>query len=406
MSFDTAAIRARFPALGRTENGAPVAHLDGPGGTQVPRDVIDAMAGVLRRGISNLGGTFAASREAAEIVGDARQAAADLLGAEPDEIVFGPNMTSLTFALSRGIGRTWGPGSRILTTSLDHDANRAPWRAIAADRGAVVNEVDFDPLSGILDPAEVAAAIDQDTVLVAVTAASNALGSVTDLEPVIAAAHRVGALVYVDAVHFAPHRLLDVHRSGADFVAVSAYKFFGPHLAMVYGRRDRLDASIPYKVGPAPDAAPDRWETGTQSFEALAGITAVVDYLASLGTGHGRRERLESAFGAIREHEGRLSEQFLTGLSEMPGVALHGPGLGVGDRVSTFAVTVEGHDPAAVSRTLGAQGIYTWHGHYYADGVMQRLGLADSGGAVRIGFVHYTVPEEVDRVLEALRSLA
>lgn len=403
--YDVDAIRARFPALQRTENGTRVAHLDGPAGTQVPESVIEATAAAYRNGLANLGGSFGASRDADRIVADARSAVSDLLGADPTEIAFGQNMTSLTFALSRAVGRTWNAGHNVVITRLDHDANRTPWRLAAGDAGATVREVDFDPMTGSLPPDSVIAAIDDDTVLVAVTAASNALGSVTDLGPIVDAAHAAGAVVFVDAVHFSAHRLSNVHRLGADFLVASAYKFFGPHTGILYGTSDALQRFDPYKLVPAPDRAPDRWETGTQSFESLAGVAAAVDHLAGLGEGSTRRGRLESAFGAIRSHEDSLSERFMAGLAEISGVTLLGPGVDGPDRVPTFALTVDRMEAGEVSRRLADRGIYTWSGHYYATAVMEQLGLGDRGGAVRIGFVHYTSVPEVDRVLEALSDI-
>jgi cysteine desulfurase family protein (TIGR01976 family) len=406
MTYDVDRIRAEFPALARSEGGRPVAWLDGPGGTQVPRAVIEATTRVYEDGVSNHGGPFQASRFGEEIESAARRAAADLLGADPDEVVFGQNMTSLTFAASRAIAAEWGPGDEIVVTTLDHDANVTPWVRAAAERGVDVVAVDFDPATGLLDPAAVGDAIGPRTRLVAVTAASNALGSVTDLAPIVAAAHDVGALVYVDAVHYSAHRLNDVAALGPDFLAASAYKFFGPHTGIMYGRKDHLERLAPYKVRPAPDVGPGRWETGTQSFESLAGVTAAVDHLASLGEGDDRRQRLESAFASIGAHEAALSQRFLAGLAEIPGATLYGVQNAGSDRVSTFAVDIAGVPAAEVSAALGADGVYVWDGHYYAIGVMERLGLLDSGGLVRIGFVHYTTADEVDRVLDGLQAVS
>lgn len=404
MSLDIHAIRAEFPALSRTEGGRIVAHLDGPAGTQVPRAVIAATDAVYRDGVANVGGAFGASRDAARVVRSAREAMADFFGGRSDEVVFGQNMTSLTFAFSRAIARDWGTGDRVVITELDHDANRTPWRLAALDRGAAVDEVPFDPASGLLVPERVINAIGPRTRLVAVNAVSNALGSVTALKPIVDAAHAVGALVYVDAVHHSAHRLPDPVGWDADFVAVSAYKFFGPHTGIVWARSGLLADLTPYKVEPAPDSGPGRWETGTQAFESLAGVTAAVDYLAGLGAGTTRRERLVDAFASIARYEETLAGRFLSALGELPGVTVHGPPT-VRDRVSTFAVTVDGVSPAEVSRRLGEDGIYTWAGDYYAVRVMERLGLAATGGAVRIGFVHYSTEDEVDRVVGALAAM-
>jgi cysteine desulfurase family protein (TIGR01976 family) len=399
-------VRSRFPALARTENGVPVVHLDAPAGTQVPEPVIEAMARVQRNGMANTGGPFGASRDAGDVVDGARAAVADLFGASPENVVFGQNMTSLTFSMSRAIARSWTSSDRVVVTSLDHDANVTPWRIAAVERGAEVLRADFEPATGRLDPSAVVDLIDERTRLVAVTAASNALGSVTELAPIITAAHAVGALVYVDAVHLSAHRRSEFSALGADFIAASAYKFFGPHTGLVIGASRVLESIQPYKVLPASDSSPDRWETGTQSFESLAGVTAAVDYLASLGDGLDRPARLITAYQRIRRHEDALSARFLAGIGEMPHVRLHGPDADGPDRVSTFAVTVAGTDSADVARVLGDQGIYVWSGNYYAVGVMDHLGLSAAGGAVRIGFVHYTTEGEVDRVLEAIDRMS
>lgn len=398
--LDVAAVRARFPALMRPGAGA---FLDGPGGTQVPEEVIAAISGALEAGIGNLGGAFAASRHSEEIVAAARGAVADLFDASPEEVVFGPNMTTLTFAMSRALARRWVPGDEIVVTRLDHDANVTPWRLAAADRGVRVRTVEFDPADGTLDVAGLHAALGPRTRVVAVTAASNALGTVTPLADLIAAAHAVGAIVYVDAVHHSAHRLLSLRALGADLIAASAYKFFGPHIGVLVGRRDLLEGEDPYKLAPAHDHGPDRWETGTQSFEALAGVAAAVDYLASLGEGADRRGRLETAFAAIRAHESLLAERFLAGIGEMPRVRLFGitdPGR-LQERVATFALEVEGIHPRTVAERLGERGLNVWDGDYYAVGVMERLGKAPDG-LVRVGFVHYNTTDEVDRVLAAL----
>lgn len=401
--LDVSAVRRRFPALA---HGGPDAYLDGPGGTQVPDSVIAAIGSSLGEGLSNTGGSFDRSRASAAIVAGARRAVADLLGAEPGGVVFGQNMTSLTFAFSRALARRWVPGDEIVVTRLDHDANVTPWRLAAADRGARVRVVDFDPAEGTLDLDSFASALGPRTRVVAVTAASNALGTITPIADLVDAAHQVGALVYVDAVHFSAHRILSMRDLGSDFVAASAYKFFGPHTGVVVAREEHLAHQDPYKVVPAPDTGPARWETGTQSFEALAGVTAAVDYLASLGSGESRRRRLESAFTAIAGHETRLAARFLAGVAEMPRVRVFGltdPGR-LEHRVATFALEVEGMRPAEVASRLGERGIYVWDGDYYAAGVMERLGKAPDG-LVRIGFVHYNTADEVDRVLAALDEL-
>jgi cysteine desulfurase family protein (TIGR01976 family) len=406
--LDVGRIRDGIPALKRSVDGRVVAHLDGPAGTQVPQVVIDAMAEALQSGLSNLGGSFSSSEDAGTVVRAARLAAADLFGGEPDEIVFGQNMTSLTFSVSRAIAREWGEGDEIVVTALDHDANVTPWRLAAADRGATVKVAGLRPQDGTLDLASLAEVVGERTRLIAVTAASNAVGTVTPLDTIIEMARGVGAQVFVDAVHYSAHRISDVSSLGADFLAASAYKFCGPHTGMLWARSEHLQNLTPYKVAPAPEVGPGRWETGTQSFEALAGVRAAIEYLASLGAGENRRERLESAFGAIREHEDAMAARFLAGVAEMPGVTVHGisdPGR-IDERVSTFAVGIAGVAAGDVAAELGRRGIFVWSGNFYAVSVLDRLALADKGGLVRIGFVHYNTQDEVDRVLTALDDLA
>lgn len=403
--LDTSAVRSRFPALSRTLDGLPVVYADGPGGTQVPDQVIAAMSGYLSRGGSNLGGPFVTSEETMAVVADARTAGADLFGAaRPDEIVFGQNMTSLTLALGRALARTWRPGDEIVCTTLDHDANVSSWMQAAGEAGAAVRLVDFDRETGRLDPGAVAAALTDRTRLVAVTHASNAIGTVVDVAAVAEAAGAAGALTFVDAVHYAPHGAIDVARIGCDFLAASAYKFFGPHTGLLYGRAERLAAIDAVRIRPAPGEPPGKWESGTQSFESLAGVTAAVDYLASLGEGTDRRSALVSAMERIGEHEAALSARFLEGVSSVPEVTVHGVA-GVLGRTPTFAVAVEGRSARSVAEELGCDGIFVWDGHYYALEVMRRLGVLDTGGLVRIGFVHYSTLDEVDRVVEALASL-
>ena len=406
MRHDIDSIRSRFPALARTLDGTPVVYADGPGGTQVPDTVIEAMAGFLARGGSNLGGPFVTSEETAGVVAAARSAVVDLLNASsPEEIVFGQNMTSLTFALGRALARTWRPGDEIVCTRLDHDANVSSWMEAAAEAGAEVRLVDFDPVDGRLDPDAVAAALTDRTRLVAVTHASNALGTVVDVAAVAEAARTVGALSFVDAVHYTPHGGIDVQRVGCDFLAASAYKFFGPHTGVLYGRREHLAGLEAVKIRPASSEPPDKWETGTQSFESLAGVAACVDYLAGLGEGATRRERIVDAMTSVAGYERTLSARFLAGLADRPHVRLYGVPVPDG-RTPTFAVAVAGHGAREVAAHLGRQGIFVWDGHFYALEVMRSLGVLESGGLVRIGFVHYTTADEVDRILAALDELA
>lgn len=402
--LDISAVRSEFPSLTRQVGSEPAAYLDGPGGTQVPSRVIDAMSGFLARGGSNLHGPFASSHETDAVLDAARSAVADLYGARSDEIVFGQNMTSLTYAFSRAIARTWGPGDNIVLSRLDHDANVTPWAQAAADARVDVRWIDFLPERGcILDLDTLDASLDRRTRLVAFSHASNAVGTITPVVEIVERAHRVGALTYVDAVHYTPHGLVDVASMGTDFLVSSAYKWFGPHTGCLYGASDLLDSLTPYKLRPSPDTSPDRWETGTQSFESLSGVTAAVDYLASLGAGDDRRSQLVDAMDRIARYEAGLSDRFLAGIAEMPKIRLSGR-TGSEGRTPTFAIDVDGRHPAEVAGVLGDAGIFVWSGDYYAVEVMARLGRS-ARGLVRIGFVHYTTAAEVDRVLRALDAL-
>jgi cysteine desulfurase family protein (TIGR01976 family) len=408
--FDPVPLRGQFPALQQEVNGRPAVFLDGPGGTQAPQRVIEAMGGYLMDGSSNLGGPFRTSRQTDEIVALGRRAVADLLKARrPEEIVFGQNMTSLTFSLSRAMARTWRPGDEIVLTRLDHDANISPWLLAAEDKGVKVRWLDFRPADCTLALDRLPELLNEKTRLVAVTYASNAVGSITDVKRAAQLAHEAGALLYVDAVHYAPHGLIDVQALNCDFLVSSAYKYFGPHTGVLYGRYELLDELAAYKVRPAPAEPPGKWETGTQSFESVAGVAAAVDYLADLGgEGGGRRQRIIKAMARIKQHEAALSERFLRGAAGVPGLRVYGitDVERLEERTPTFAVSLKGYTPEEVAGRLGEQGIFVWHGHYYAVAVMERLGLLDRGGLVRIGFVHYNTEEEVDRVLAALGDLA
>jgi cysteine desulfurase family protein (TIGR01976 family) len=403
-------LRRQFPALQRTVNGRLLSFLDGPGGTQVPQSVIDAMSNYLANGSSNLGGPFLTSYEADLVVDNARLALQDFLNARrPEEIAFGQNMTSLTFAVSRAISRTWQPGDEIILTRLDHDANISPWLMAAEERGVKVRWLDFDPSDCRLKLSSLPELLNERTRLVAISYASNAVGSISDIKEVTRLAHKKGALVYVDSVHYAPHGLIDVQDLDCDFLVCSTYKFFGPHQGVLYGKYELLDNLTAYKVRPAPSKPAGKWETGTQSFESLAGSTAAVEYLASIGGSEGtRRQRIARAMAATKEYEQELSERFLRGAAEVAGLQV----FGITDietlenRTPTFAVRLDGYTTEAVAARLGEQGIFVWHGHYYAVAVMERLGLLDQGGLVRIGFVHYNTFDEVDDVLTALRELA
>lgn len=403
--LDVEAVRAQFPALHRREHGHPVAYLDGPGGTQAPQRVIDAMGNVLSHGVSNLGGGFGASHDAEEAMSQGRAAMADFFNASAEEISFGQNMTSITFSVSRALARSWSRGDAIVVTSLDHDANFTPWARAAEDAGVEVRIAEFDPESGVLDPESVANLLDEKVRVVATCVASNAIGTLVDVEAVARLAHEAGAVVYLDAVHAGPHRLLDVGSIDCDFLVASSYKFFGPHTGILFGKLDLLADLDFYKVRPAPSDPPDKLETGTQSFESVAGVTAAVDYLGDLGDGDSRRARLESAYRRIGAHEDLLGTRFLEGVAGLSRVSVHGVPEMNGDRVATFAISVDGLPAPEVATRLATQGIYVWSGHYYALNAMERLGFLDSGGLARIGFVHYNTVAEVDRTLGALDAL-
>jgi cysteine desulfurase family protein (TIGR01976 family) len=407
--LDVRSIRARFPALNRVgDDGRPPVLADAPGGSQVPDSVIEAVSGRYRGGLSNTHGAFATSQETDGVISEARRAAADLTGADPGEIVFGPNATTLLFHLARSFTRTWERGDEVVVTRLDHDANVRPWVLAAADAGATVRWVDVREDDVTIDIDSFRAALSPRTKLVAFTLASNAVGTIPPAAELVALAKRVGAVVAVDAVHFAQHRLLDLHGLGADLLVCSPYKFFGPHLGILAARRSLLESLTPYKLVPAPDEAPERWETGTQNHEGLAGLVAAVDYLASVAgpAGTARRAGLTASYDEIAAHERTLADRFLDGISVLSQVRLWGISdrARPGERTPTFAIRVGDEHPAQTAKRLAERGIFVWDGDYYAREIMVRLGLFDSGGAVRVGFCHYHSTDEVDRVLEALRE--
>lgn len=375
----------------------------------MPHSVIDAMSGYLSHGGSNAGGPFFTSRYTDEVTHAARLAMMDLYNARrPEEIVFGQNMTSLNFSLSRALARTWQPGDEIIVTRLDHDANISPWLLAAEDRGVTVRWLDFDPTDCTLRLDTLPELLNDKTRLLALTYASNAVGSISDVRRAAHLAHAAEALLLVDSVHFAPHGLIDVQALDCDFLISSAYKYFGPHTGILYGKYELLDGLLAYKVRPAPGKPAGKWETGTQSFESLAGVTAAVNYLATLGGETGtRRERLVQAMQRTKAYEMSLSERFLRGAAQVPGLRVFGitDVERLDERTPTFAVSLDGISPEVVATRLGEQGIFVWHGHYYAVAVMERLGLLSQGGLVRIGFVHYNTVDEVDQVLAALTSL-
>jgi cysteine desulfurase family protein (TIGR01976 family) len=411
-SPDVSQVRARFPALAREVDGRPAVFLDAPGGSQVPDVVIDAMESYLRRSNANAHGAFETSRETDQVIDDAHRAAADLLNADPDEVVFGPNATTLLLSVSRSIARTLRRGDEVVVTRLDHDANVRPWVLAARDAGATARWVDIRQDDVTLDLSSFEAALNGRTKVVAFTLASNAVGTIppaSDLVRVVR--ERTNAIVACDGVHLAQHRRIDVRAIGADLVACSPYKIFGPHLGILFGRRQLLSSLEPYKVKPASDALPHAFETGTQNHEAMAGWIAAVEYLAALGApaAGNRRDALAAAFeDVIAPWERELADRFLRGIASMHHVRL----FGIGDRdrlherTATFAVRVGDRHPDTTAKLLADRGIFVWDGHYYALELMERLGLNETGGAVRIGFCHYNTPAEVDRTLEELSSLA
>ena len=415
-TLDAAAVRDHFPSLARTIDGVPVAYLDGPGGTQVPRECIDAIAAYLERSNANHGGAFAASRESDAVVDEARAAGADFLGAhDPVEVAFGPNMTTLTLGISRAIGRDLKAGDEVVVTRLDHDANVAPWLAVAEDRRATVRWLELAEDRATLDLERLGETVTDRTRVVAIGLASNALGTITDVGRVIEAAHAVGAIAYVDAVHAAPHVPIDVAALHADLLVVSPYKFFGPHLGMLYGRRELLERLAAYRVRPAGEALPGKWETGTQNHEALAGLVGTFRYLETLGAASqrlpaiaGRRERLRAAMAAIRAHERDLTLAMLDRLASVPAVRLHGitDSGRTAERVPTFAFTVDGRRPREIAEHLARRAISVWDGDFYAWELVRALGLSSSGGLVRAGLVHYNSVDEIDRLTDALAEIA
>jgi cysteine desulfurase family protein (TIGR01976 family) len=403
-------VRAQFPSLSREVNGHRAAFLDGPGGTQVPQRVINAITEYLGTRNANTGGAYATSRETDTMIAGARAAMADFLGCDGDEIVFGPNMTTLTFAISRAIGRELKPTDEILLTHLDHDANISPWRALE-ERGLKIQFADINDHDCTLNIDDLARKITPRTKLVAVGYASNAVGTINDVKTIIQLAHGAGAMTYIDAVHYAPHGPIDVRELDCDFLACSTYKFFGPHMGVLYGKREHLARMQPYKVRANTNAVPQRWEWGTLNHECIAGITACVEYLDDLGRSVAecadRRQALGAAYGAIQSHERKLMERMLRGLREISGLRLYGitDPARLDSRCPTFAVRIAGHTPLEVATALGERGIFTWDGNYYAINLTERLGVEETGGFLRIGLVHYNTEEEVDRVLDGLRAV-
>ncbi len=410
--------REYFPSLEQVFEGKPVVFFDNPGGTQTAQQVMEAMQDYLLYANSNTHGAFITSQRTDMIIQEARQAMADFLNCAPDEIVFGPNMTTLTFAFSRALAKRFAPGDEIVVTALDHDANIAPWRAIARDNNFVIRQIDIDPQTGALNMEDAKTKITDKTKLVAFGYASNALGVINDVETLIQLAHSVGALCYVDAVQFAPHGPIDVQKLDCDFLACSAYKFFGPHVGILFGKKALLDDIQPYKVAPASNETPEKFETGTLAHELLAGLLGAIDYLSLVGTTlsnpsadiaseySGRRRSLKIAMGAIMAYERTLSTYMLTSLSIVRGVTIYGPQNpdDTSGRVPTFAIRIKNKSPRLLAESLGAQGVFAWDGNYYALDLMNRLGLEDSGGALRLGLAHYNTTEEINRCITLLQG--
>jgi len=443
-ALDLASVRSQFPSLAQTVNGHPAVFFDGPGGTQVPQRVIDAISSYLRRSNANTGGAYATSRRTDATIADARSAMADFLHCGADEVIFGPNMTSLTFAISRAIGRDFNPGDEILVTRLDHDANVSPWLAMAEDcqkndRGVTIRWAEIHDEDCTLDMADLASKINSRTKLVAVGYASNAVGTINPVKEIVQLAHEVGALAYIDAVHYAPHGLIDAAALDCDFLVCSTYKFFGPHMGVLFGKREHLKRLRPYKVRPNTNAIPNCWEWGTLNHECIAGIAACVEYIADLGRhvlsemrvphpkpalsevegrislgGNNetqpspRRAAIEAAYAAIHDHEHALMGRMTAGLKQIPGLKIYGitDAARYHERCPTFAVRIAGRTPLELATRLGELGFFTWDGNYYALNLTEHLDVEGSGGFLRVGLLHYNTAEEVDRLLAALRQIA
>ncbi len=410
--FEIESIRSQFPALAHKVNGQPIIFFDGPGGTQVPASVMKAMQQYLLTSNANAHGAFVTSARTDKLMNTARLAIADFLGCDRDEIVFGANMTSLTFTLSRAIARNLQPGDEIIVTRLDHDANVAPWMALK-EKGVIIRTVDINLNDCTLNLSDLSAKINEQTKLVAVGYASNAVGTINNLTEIIKMAHAVNALVFIDAVHYAPHGIIDVRDLDCDFLVCSAYKFFGPHVGILYGKRKHLSRIRPYKVQPAPQEVPACWETGTPNFEGLAGLVATIKYLRDLGEQMSpdltnSRQAIVTAMQEIQNYEQELCQHLITGLLQIPGLNFYG----IAEpnrlrwRTPTVGIRMRGQTPYEIAKQLGERGIFTWHGNFYAIGLTERLGIESSGGLLRIGLVHYNTLAEIDTLLNALTEIA
>jgi cysteine desulfurase family protein (TIGR01976 family) len=411
-ALDIAWVREQFPSLKLQVNGSAAAFLDGPAGTQVPKQVMDAIQNYLLRANANTYGAFETSRRNDTMIASARAAMADFFNCSPVEVVFGQNMTTITFALARAIGRGLRHGDEIVVTTLDHDANVAPWRALE-EKGVVVRQVDIREEDCTLDLEDLKKKIARKTKLVAVGYASNLVGTINPVAEITRLAHEAGALMFVDAVHFAPHGLIDVKALDCDFLVCSPYKFFGPHMGTLYGKREHLQRFKPYKVRPATDTSPECWETGTQVQELIAGIAAAVDYIAELGrhcdaSASNRREALQAAYRTTVPYERALLSKLLEGLQAIPRLKIYGitDPKKFAERCSTLSLRIGEHHPTEIARFLGDRGLFTWDGNFYAMNLSERLGVEQKGGVLRIGLVHYNTMEEVERLLTALDQFA
>jgi len=410
-TLDIAWVRQQFPSLNLQVNGHPAAFLDGPAGTQVPKQVMDAVQNYFLNANANTCGAFETSRRNDAMISATRAAMADFFNCDKDEVVFGQNMTTITFALSRAIARDLKPGDEIVVTTLDHDANVSPWRALE-EKGVVIRQADVNEADCTVDLDDLRKKITSKTKLVAVGYASNAVGTINPVAEITKLAHAVGALMFIDAVHYAPHGPIDVRALDTDFLVCSPYKFFGPHMGTLYGKRELLQKFQPYKVRPAYNTSPDRWETGTQVQELIAGIGAAVDYIAEVGrradaTAKDRRSALLAAYKVTRAHEMTLLAQLIEGLLAIPGLQF----FGISDpkrfsnRCSTISFRLANHKPIDIAKHLGDRGIFTWDGNYYALNLTERLGVEEKGGLLRVGIVHYNTSDEISRLLNALREL-
>lgn len=409
--FDLEWVRAQFPALAQKVNGQPTVFLDGPGGTQVPQRIIDAISDYLSHNNANTGGAYLTSRNTDRMIAEARLAMGDFLNCDADEIALGPNMTTLTYAISRALGRDLGPGDEIVVTLLDHDANFSPWKALE-EIGVTIRAVRFNEGDCTLDMDDLASKIGERTKIVAVGYASNAVGTINNVAEVVRLAREVGALSYIDAVHYAPHGPIDVRALDCDFLVCSTYKFFGPHMGVLFGKREHLKRLRPYKLRRNTDNIPNCWEWGTLTHECIAGIRACVDYWEELGRRAKpevttRRDAILAAHEATHQHERKMTEKMIAGLLAIPGLKLYG----ISDpqrfenRCATFVVRIEGHTPLELATKLGDRGFFTWDGNYYALNLTEQLDVERLGGFLRIGLVHYNTMEEVERLLGALREI-